>query len=75
MTHRSPRPSRGAIWLAGALLAVSFAPNNANGETPEIGRDAGQMHPDFLLPNLDGGSGRLSDYRGKKVLLFHFASW
>ena len=32
-------------------------------------------YPDFCLPNLDGGFGRLSDYRGKKVFLFHFASW
>jgi peroxiredoxin len=31
--------------------------------------------PDFLLPSIDGGFGRLSDYRGKKLLLFHFASW
>ncbi len=33
------------------------------------------MYPDFLLPTLDGDLGRLSDYRGKKVLLIHFASW
>lgn len=41
----------------------------------EIGTEVGQSYPDFYLPNLDGGFGRLSDYRGKKVLLFHFASW
>jgi hypothetical protein len=34
------------------------------------------MQQDFALPKLDGeGFGRLSDYRGKKVLLIHFASW
>ena len=32
-------------------------------------------HPDFLLQTLDGKPGRLSDFRGKPVLLFHFASW
>lgn len=40
-----------------------------------IGTSVGRMYPDFLLPNVEGGFGRLSDYRGKKVLLIHFASW
>lgn len=36
----------------------------------------GQPHPDFLLPNIDSKKPtRLSDYRGKKILLVHFASW
>ena len=52
-------------------------------EGPSIGTGPGQTYPDFYLPKLDGASsptgerrfGRLSDYRGKKVLLVHFASW
>ena len=31
--------------------------------------------PDFALPDLDGRVHRLSDYRGKKVLLYAWASW
>jgi hypothetical protein len=31
--------------------------------------------PDFELPDLDGQLHRLSDYRGKKVLLAAWASW
>jgi hypothetical protein len=31
--------------------------------------------PDFRLPDLDGRSHALSDYRGKKVLLLTWASW
>jgi hypothetical protein len=31
--------------------------------------------PDFELPDLDGNLHRLSDYRGKKVLLSAWASW
>jgi len=31
--------------------------------------------PDFGLPDLDGRMHRLSDYRGKKVLLAAWASW
>lgn len=44
-------------------------------DEPQIGLRQKQMYPDFSLPNVDGGFGRLSDYRGKKVLLIHFASW
>ena len=36
---------------------------------------AGDTAPDFELPSLSGGSARLSDYRGRKVVLFMWASW
>lgn len=58
------------LVLAGLLPDPSPAAG-----APLIGTKVGQMYPDFLLPRLDGGFGRLSDYRGKKVLLIHFASW
>jgi hypothetical protein len=34
-------------------------------------------HPDFILPSIDDPNEniQLSNYRGKKVLLLHFASW
>ncbi len=36
----------------------------------------GQLHPDFILPNIADRRGvSLSQFRGKKVLLIHFASW
>jgi len=56
------------------LLAAPTAPCYARA-APRIGTGVGQMYPDFYLPTLDGRRGRLSDYRGKKVLLIHFASW
>ena len=67
-------------WLITCALIV--VPIRAD-EGPSIGTGRGQMYPDFYLPKLDGASsptgerrfGRLSDYRGKKVLLVHFASW
>jgi len=35
-----------------------------------------QRHPDFTLPSIgDRAPVSLSDFRGKKVLLIHFASW
>lgn len=36
----------------------------------------GAVHPDFELPSIDDQSPiKLSDFRGKRILLFHFASW
>jgi hypothetical protein len=36
----------------------------------------GQVHPDFRLPSVvDGSPISLSEFRGRKVLLIHFASW
>ena len=33
------------------------------------------LAPDFELPDLDGVMHRLSDYRGRKVVLYAYASW
>ena len=65
-------------WIVVAatfLLPASASRTHADSTPLEIGTAEGQQHPDFLLPGLDGGFLRLSDYRGKKVFLFHFASW
>ena len=35
----------------------------------------GSVVPDFSLPSLDGTQVRLSDFRGKRVVLFMWASW
>ncbi len=66
------------LLLAAAIPVVLATPAGAKQDrpaAPTIGTEVGQMYPDFLLPSLDDGLGRLSDYRGKKVLLIHFASW
>ncbi len=64
------------VLLLACLAGTDRRPQDRRaGDTPQIGTKVGQMYPDFLLPKLDGDLGRLSDYRGKKVLLIHFASW
>ena len=35
----------------------------------------GDEAPDFTLRSLDGGEVSLSDYRGKKLVMFMWASW
>lgn len=64
-----------ALALCVFSLAVVAPATGRASELPEIGTQPGQLYPDFFLPKLDGGFGRLSDYRGKKIILFHFASW
>ena len=57
-------------------LAMPFMALTAAAEDrPPIGTKTGEMYPDFVLPTLDGEIKRLSDFRGKRILLFHFASW
>lgn len=63
-------------YLMGVLL-LTVSPMAVGAPVVErsMGTDVGMVHPDFRLPTLDGDFGRLSDHRGKKVLLIHFASW
>lgn len=43
---------------------------------PDRGRALASLQaPDFALPDLGGGVHRLSDHRGRKVLLVVWASW
>jgi peroxiredoxin len=50
--------------------------NSPNAVLAQYAPRVGKPHPDFVLPNIENGKPiRLSQYRGKKVLLVHFASW
>ncbi len=53
-----------ALVSAAAAASASYAPQ------------VGERHADFTLPAIDDGRAvSLSQFRGKKVLLIHFASW
>ena len=56
------------------LIFLTFFPDTsmaAQKRAVKIGDPA----PDFCMQSLDGRTIRLSDYRGKRVLLFVWASW
>ena len=65
----------GTIAVAIALtLGSSFA--HAQESLKQYRPKVGDVHPEIRLPNIsDRSEVALSDYRGKKVLLIHFASW
>lgn len=78
------------LLLAAGFVIYKFAAQpEASGESPqteaaEEGPDVqygadllalGTEAPDFTLADIDGVSHRLSDFRGKKVLLVFWASW
>jgi hypothetical protein len=57
--------------VVSSLLAMAL-PVRAAPYAPKVG----QRHPDFTLPNIATGKPvSLSEFRGRKLLLIHFASW
>lgn len=59
-------------WLLPSEAAFAQANNAARSYAPVVGKP----HPALRLPKIDNReSVSLADYRGKKVLLIHFASW
>ena len=60
------------LTLACGSLCGLSAPTHAQRYSPRVG----EPHPDFTLPNLaERAPVSLSHFRGRKVLLVHFASW
>lgn len=62
--HAVARDEERGVW--------SFGPPADRGAVSASGP---VVAPDFRLPDLDGKLHSLSDYRGKKVLLYCWASW
>ena len=57
-------------------IVALFSMNESQAQRASYSPKVGQPHPDFILPSIeDGKPVQLSDFRGKKVLLMHFASW
>jgi hypothetical protein len=68
------RASSTLLFLLSWALATSvdLTVGNAQSYSPQIGH----RHPDLTLPQIgDRKAVSLASFRGKKVLLIHFASW
>lgn len=57
------------------LLSALSSFVHAEASMPAIGPDVGNMIPDFTLPDLSGKKITFSSFRGKKVILYHWATW
>ena len=74
--------STGRVWVLALLLAcLAVSPGAAAAELEDLLFDlqliplGGQEPPAFTLESLDGKKVSLSDYRGKPVFLYFWASW
>ncbi len=62
------------LLAAGVLVAVVVA-IIFSGQQPSAPLGVGSSAPEFQLPNVAGGEGALSDYRGQVILLNFWATW
>lgn len=61
------------IFIATLVFSSSLAEAQRRQRYPV---PTGKTHPEFKLPAVtDGKPVSLSDFRGKKTILVHFASW
>ena len=64
--------SLGVLMLTCGTLYLATGPCHGASYAPRVGRP----HVDFTLPSTaDGQPVSLSQFRGRKVLLIHLASW
>jgi thiol-disulfide isomerase/thioredoxin len=64
-----------AAIVAAMLWAGIFVSRKNSGATPVGSQLRGQTAPDFDLQTIDGKNMKLSDFRGKAVLLNFWATW
>ena len=61
-----------ATVLVAGLAAQTPAPAQPAAQTPAVELKVGDVAPAFALPGSDGKTHKLSDYRGKAVVLAWF---
>jgi peroxiredoxin len=64
-----------SVWFLSRDGPHSAARSAPVGTAVKVGFNVGESAPDFELRSLDGRTVRLSDFRGKPVLLNFWASW
>jgi thiol-disulfide isomerase/thioredoxin len=65
----------GSLWLAYSRSLLSTLISAGEDVTLEPAPVIGHPAPDFALPTLDGQTIRLSDFKGKPVLINFWATW
>lgn len=72
-----PKPRPSASWLAFAAIAMLAAGlcQCVEADADDQADLVGSVAPNFVLPGLSGGMVRLSDFKGKIVLLDFWATW
>lgn len=74
-------PSGVRVLLLAAAIALTVAAFPAAAAGPDwtsfgaTAYEPSKPAPDFSLPDLDGRSVTLADFRGKVVLVFFWATW
>ncbi|MDF1660445.1 MAG: hypothetical protein P1V97_01650 [Planctomycetota bacterium] len=63
------------LSLSALLMATLTAASPAGADELKISKAVGDRFPDRTLPLIEGGESSLARFRGKKVILIHFASW
>jgi peroxiredoxin len=61
--------------VVAALLVFGIRMSRRRASQPQTSTAKGQLAPDFTLKSLDGKTVKLSDYRGKAVLVNFWATW
>jgi cytochrome c-type biogenesis protein len=74
VTRDDPKIARRTVSVAFAI-AIAVVVASAPGCKSSSGPRAGDLAPDFVLPKLDGSVQKLSNYRGKPVLVNLWATW
>ncbi|MBE7550442.1 MAG: TlpA family protein disulfide reductase [Anaerolineales bacterium] len=65
----------GGLWIAYSSSLLSSLASQGENVTLEPAPVVGHPAPDFALPTLEGETVRLSDFKGKPVLVNFWATW